>query len=169
MPGGCAHGVPLPHHLHSAQCAQTFRPSFGKRNGAEMLDTDVVMAMYRQVLKDPEWLQVTASSMCFCKLLRQVKWIIRADPQCVFSTPNLRSLLAKEAFRSLSRGTFGFQEMEAATTPTYLVAEDPGIGFPKFFQALTELKSVAKTAGDEPKRPAAHGRAQPRMLLEDAL
>lgn len=29
--------------------------------------------------------------------------------------------------------------MEAATEPTYLVAEDPGVGFPKFFQAVLDL------------------------------
>lgn len=46
------------------------------------LNTDVTMALFREVLKDPEW--------------RQARWMIFVDPQCVFSAPKLHRLLARQ-------------------------------------------------------------------------
>jgi len=79
------------------------------------LNTDVSMAVLREVLKDPEW--------------REVKWIIQADPQCVFFPARLHKVL----------------EVEQVWMPTFLVQSE-SVGFPSFFQVMTQsaLKELAQ-------------------------
>jgi len=84
------------------------------------LTTDVSMALWREVLKDPEW--------------REVKWTVRAYPDCVFMLSNLRKLLHQEE----SYGNVNQQ-------PTYL-ASTGNSGFPSFLQVMSQgaLKSLAE-------------------------
>lgn len=76
------------------------------------LDTDLALAFWRAVLKDPEW--------------KQVKWIVQTSPETVFNFGMLKSVLLKEE-----------QQSGPDAKGTYLAA--PGItGFPPFFQVLSQ-------------------------------
>ncbi|CAK8998320.1 Uncharacterized protein SCF082_LOCUS5591 [Durusdinium trenchii] len=78
-----------------------------------VLDTDVLMAFYREVLKDPEW--------------REAKWIVRADPECIFYPVHLKTILFHQE-----------QVGNVDASPTYLVSADTAVGFPRFFQVMSQ-------------------------------